>query len=66
MKLLIIGAKRGIGKALLDCALTEDNEVTVLARTPEIPSGCGRFHIETIGGSQPVRQDAALGILKPG
>lgn len=35
MKLLIIGATRGIGKALLDCALTENNEVTVLARTPE-------------------------------
>ena len=34
MKILIIGATRGIGKALLDSALAEDNEVTVLARTP--------------------------------
>ncbi len=34
MKILIIGATRGIGKALLDCALEEGHEVTVLARDP--------------------------------
>ena len=34
MKILIIGASRGIGKALMECALEEDNEVTVLARNP--------------------------------
>ncbi|MBT8334765.1 MAG: SDR family oxidoreductase [Deltaproteobacteria bacterium] len=34
MKILIIGASRGIGKALMECALEENNEVTVLARNP--------------------------------
>lgn len=34
MKILIIGATQGIGKALLECALEEKFEVTVLARTP--------------------------------
>lgn len=34
MKLLIIGASRGIGKALMACALEENNEVSVLARNP--------------------------------
>jgi putative NADH-flavin reductase len=34
MKLLIVGASRGIGRALLDCAIEEHFEVTVLARTP--------------------------------
>lgn len=33
-KLLIIGATRGIGKALLNCALKAGHEVTVLARKP--------------------------------
>lgn len=35
MKLLIIGASRGIGKTLLQEALKEDHQVRVLARTPE-------------------------------
>ncbi|NNF47627.1 MAG: SDR family NAD(P)-dependent oxidoreductase, partial [Desulfofustis sp.] len=35
MKLLIIGASRGIGKALLEEALKEDLQVRVLARDPE-------------------------------
>ena len=35
MKILIIGATRGIGKALLETALEEKCNVTVLARTPE-------------------------------
>ena len=35
MKILIIGATRGIGKSLLETALEEKFEVTVLARTPE-------------------------------
>lgn len=35
MKILIIGASRGIGKALLETALDEEIDVTVLARTPE-------------------------------
>ena len=35
MKILIIGATRGIGKALLQCALDDQLEVSVLARTPE-------------------------------
>jgi putative NADH-flavin reductase len=34
MKLLIIGATRGIGKALLETALEEEFDVTVLAREP--------------------------------
>ena len=34
MKILIIGATRGIGKALLECALVEQHEVKVLARNP--------------------------------
>lgn len=34
MKILIIGATRGLGKALLTCALEADHEVTVLARDP--------------------------------
>ncbi len=34
MKILVIGATRGIGKALLECALEEQNEVRVLARNP--------------------------------
>lgn len=35
MKLLIIGASRGIGKVLLEEGLNEGHEVTVLARNPE-------------------------------
>lgn len=35
MKIAIIGASRGIGKALLETALEEKHEVTVLARRPE-------------------------------
>lgn len=35
MKILIIGATRGIGKSLLEIALEEKCDVTVLARTPE-------------------------------
>lgn len=35
MKICIIGATRGIGKALLDVALEAGHEVTVLARNPE-------------------------------
>jgi putative NADH-flavin reductase len=35
MKILIIGATRGIGKALLKTALEDQYDVTVLARTPE-------------------------------
>lgn len=35
MKILIIGASRGIGKALLEEALNEDHQVRVLARTPD-------------------------------
>jgi putative NADH-flavin reductase len=35
MKILIIGATRGIGKALLETALKRTFEVTVLARKPE-------------------------------
>ena len=34
MKILIIGATRGIGKALLETALEDKYDVTVLARTP--------------------------------
>lgn len=35
MKLLIVGASRGIGKALLQEALREDHQVRVLARNPD-------------------------------
>lgn len=35
MKILIIGATRGIGKALLEMALEDNFDVTVLARMPE-------------------------------
>lgn len=35
MKILIIGATRGIGKALLEIALEDNFDVTVLARIPE-------------------------------
>ena len=35
MKLLIIGASRGIGKALLEEALKDGHQVRVLARYPE-------------------------------
>jgi len=35
MRILIIGATRGIGKALLETALADQHDVTVLARTPE-------------------------------
>lgn len=35
MKILIIGATRGIGKALLETALEDNFDVTVLARKPE-------------------------------
>jgi len=35
MKIVIIGATRGIGKALLETALGDNCEVTVLARMPE-------------------------------
>ena len=35
MKILIIGASRGIGKALLETALEDNFNVTVLARKPE-------------------------------
>ncbi len=34
MKILIIGATRGIGKALLECALDDQFEVTALVRKP--------------------------------
>ena len=34
MNILIIGASRGVGKALMEIALEEDTEVTVLARNP--------------------------------
>ncbi len=34
MKILIIGATRGIGAELLDQALSMENHVTVLARNP--------------------------------
>jgi len=35
MKILIIGATRGVGKALLETALKDNCDVTVLARIPE-------------------------------
>lgn len=35
MKILVIGATRGIGKVLVECALEEQNEVSVLARNPD-------------------------------
>ncbi len=35
MKILIIGATRGVGKALLEIALEDNCDVTVLARIPE-------------------------------
>lgn len=35
MKILIIGATRGVGKALLETALEDNCDVTVLARIPE-------------------------------
>ena len=35
MKILIIGATRGIGKVLLETALNDKFDITVLARTPE-------------------------------
>ena len=35
MKILIIGASRGIGKALLACANHDNYQITVLARYPE-------------------------------
>jgi putative NADH-flavin reductase len=35
MKILIIGATRGIGKALLETALKDNFDITVLARRPE-------------------------------
>lgn len=35
MNILIIGATRGIGKALLECALEEQHRITVLARNPD-------------------------------
>ena len=35
MKILVIGATRGIGKSLVECALEENNEVSVLARNPD-------------------------------
>ncbi|MGI9536574.1 MAG: NAD(P)-dependent oxidoreductase, partial [Desulfocapsaceae bacterium] len=35
MKILIIGASRGVGKALMEEALKEDHQVRVLARTPD-------------------------------
>ena len=35
MKILIIGASRGIGKALMEEALKDGHEVRVLARNPD-------------------------------
>ncbi len=35
MKILVIGATRGIGKVLVECALEEKHEVSVLVRNPE-------------------------------
>ena len=35
MKILVIGGSRGIGKALVNCALDDNHQVTVLARNPE-------------------------------
>ncbi len=35
MKILIIGGSRGIGKVLLECAVKDGHQVTVLARYPE-------------------------------
>lgn len=35
MKILIIGATQGVGKALLETSLEENHDVTVLARQPE-------------------------------
>jgi len=35
MRILVIGATRGIGKALVDCALLENNEVSALVRNPD-------------------------------
>lgn len=46
MKLLIIGASRGIGKVLLQEALKEDHQVRVLARNPEkVESSDGRLDL---------------------
>lgn len=46
MKLLIIGASRGIGKVLLQEALKEDHQVRVLARNPEkVASSDGRLDL---------------------
>ena len=39
MKLVIIGASRGVGKALLDCAVQEGHDIRVLARSPERVGG---------------------------
>ncbi|MBE0584913.1 MAG: NAD(P)H-binding protein, partial [Desulfofustis sp.] len=57
MKILIIGATRGIGKALLDCALEGDHQVRVLAREP---SKITRSHprLEVVGGD--IRDAAAV------
>ena len=35
MKILIIGGSRGIGRAMLECAVRRGSDVTVLARFPE-------------------------------
>jgi len=35
MKILIIGGSRGIGKVLLECAVKDQHQATVLARYPE-------------------------------
>ena len=46
MKIVIIGATRGIGKALLETALNDKNDVTVLARTPDkITKSHHRLHV---------------------
>jgi putative NADH-flavin reductase len=42
MKILVIGGTRGIGKALVQCGLDDNHQVTILARDPEkIDTGSG-------------------------
>ena len=61
MKILIIGGSRGIGQALLECAVDDGFEVSVLARYPEkVASGNGSVNV--LQGDVTVKADVISGI----
>lgn len=61
MNILIIGGSRGIGRALLECALHDGHKVTVLARYPEKVKH-GDVDVTVLKGDVLNKQDCAAAV----